>query len=164
MVKCVFFRKLKFLKIQKIKTKDLFQDNIQHFFFENGNWIYLKNRVISAQPKLELKSSKISFSFKIFKTIIFDWRFRIFKFKLGLNFSKESFLNENFECSTPNVTFSHLFYWIITFQRHPTVEFQIFFLHFKFFLFEFLNFHFLWKKSRIFDISSKIDITYKIYV
>ena len=98
MVKCGFFRKLKFLKIQKIKTKDLFQDNIQHFFFGNGNWIYFKNRVISAQPKWGLKS-KISFSLKIFKNynfwlkiphfqvqisstliqrIIFEWQFRIF--------------------------------------------------------------------------------------
>ena len=141
----VFSENWNFWKFKKLKLKIYFKIIFNIIFFENGNWIYFKNKEISAQPKLGLKASKISFTSKFFKNIIFDWRFRIFKFKLGLNFSKESFLNENFEFSTPNVTFSHLFYWIITFQRHPTVEFQIFFLHFKFFLFEFLNFHFLSK-------------------
>ena len=112
------------MKIQKFKTKDFFKIIFKKFFFENGNWIYFKDKVISAPPKLRF----------IFQKWHFYWKFRILKVNSESNFWTPSFSNENVEFWTSNVTFSHLFYWIITSLRHPTVEFQIFFLHFKFFI------------------------------
>ena len=143
------------MKIQKFITKDFFKIIFKKFFFENGNWIYFKDKVISAPLKLRLI---------FFKNDIFTGIFEFWRLTQGQIFKHHHFRMKmsNFELRMLHSVIC--FIESLHFNDIRLLNFKFSFCISNFFLFEFLNFHFLWKKSRIFDISSKIDITYKIYV